>query len=789
MDAASLTRDGFRVGEWLIEPGASRATDAAGRVVELTHNQSRLLVALALRHGEPVARRELRDSLWPGTGGTEEKLRETVAGLRTLFAESARHPRYVASVGQDAYALLAHFEPLPAPAPTPHTTLPAGRLHWVLAELRRRNVVKVAVSYLIGMWIVLQVAEVTFAPLHFPNWWMTALTIMAIIGLPIVVVLAWAYEITPQGIVIDPSSSHGAAAVKMPRARQSLAPAIVAGVAAMAAVTGFAWWRSIDTPVSPAEATEPTGASAPPSVAVLPLVDLTPKGDTAWLGDGLSEELSTRLAQVPGLRVAARTSAFEFRGRNLDVRKIGQLLGVRHVLEGSVRRDGDAVRVTVQLIDARTGFHVWAGNFDRAWRDVLSLQDEIARSVTAALRVVLMDGPVPGPASAGANLLDSRGIDPYLEGLARLRQPGDRSSLDEAEQAFRTAIRIAPGFAGAHAGLCRTLARGFDYSRDRRVLAEAEQACQRSLALDATLIDTEKALAGLYVSDGRFRDAADAYAKVIARNARDADALLGLGQAHEGLGRGREAEASLRKATEIEPAYWSTHMALGRFLFQRGRADEALAAFRRVTELVPSSAIAWSNVGAALQLKGDLATAEQAYVTSLKLEPSKGAYSNVATIQFALGRFEDAAGSFAKAIELGPHDQVVHGNLADALWQIDGRREEATRAYGRAIELAERELAATPNDSILRAQVGYYYGRVGDGQRSLAYLDEALRAGPELLYVQYYRGVAAADRGDRETALAAVSDMIDLGYPREQLRSAPEFRSLLEDPEYKNLVG
>ena len=172
MDAASLTRDGFRVGDWLIEPGASRATDSAGRSVELTQNQSRLLVALALHHGEPVSRRALRDSLWPGAAGTEEKLRETVAGLRTLFAESARHPRYIASVGQDAYALLAHFQSVTPPAPSSGSPPTAGRLHWLLAELRRRNVVKVAVSYLIGMWIVLQVAEVTFAPLHFPGWWM-----------------------------------------------------------------------------------------------------------------------------------------------------------------------------------------------------------------------------------------------------------------------------------------------------------------------------------------------------------------------------------------------------------------------------------------------------------------------------------------------------------------------------------------------------------------------------------------------------------------------------------------
>jgi TolB-like protein/Flp pilus assembly protein TadD/DNA-binding winged helix-turn-helix (wHTH) protein len=786
MDASSL-RDGFRVSDWLIEPRASRATDGSGRVVELTQNQTQLLVTLALRHGEAVGKRTLREALWPDATGSDDKLRETIASLRALFGENPRHPRYIASVGQDGYALVAHFEPAPQRA-EPVPARPAARLHRLLTELRRRSVIKVGASYLLAMWIILQVAQVTFAPLHFPGWWMTALTILAILGLPIVIVLAWTYEITPQGVVVDPGSG-GAGLVNLPKPRHLLAPAIVFGVAAMAGVTGLAWWRTIDTPVEfPGAGGTADTEPGPQSVAVLPLVDLSPSGGNAWLGDGLSEELSTRLAQVPGLRVAARTSAFEFRGKNLDVRRIGQSLGVRHVLEGSVRREGEGVRVTVQLIDARTGYHVWAGNFDRAWRDVLTLQDDIARSVTAALQVVLMDTK-GGAAAARATLLDARAVDPYLEGLALLRQPGDRSSLAEAQQAFRAAIAIAPDFAGAHAGLCRALARSFDQSRDRRALDEAEVACQRSLALDATLIDTEKALAGLYVSDGKFRPAADSYSRVIARNPRDADALLGLGQAYEGLGRAREAEASLRKATEIEPAYWSTHMALGRFLFQRGRADEALAAFSRVTELVPASAVAWSNVGAALQLKGDLASAEKAYAASLKLEPSRGAYSNVATIQFVLGRFDDAARNFEKAVALGEHDQVVHGNLADALWQIEGRREEAVRVYGRAIKLAEQELASTPNDSILRAQVGYYYGRIGEAQRSLAYLDEALRAGPELLYVQYYRGVAAADRGDRETALAAVSDMIRLGYPREQLRSAPEFRSLLADPEYKKLVG
>ena len=236
---------------------------------------------------------------------------------------------------------------------------------------------------------------------------MTALTILAVIGLPIVATLAWSYEITPGGIVLDDGTPDG---VKLPRARRAVAPAIVAGVALMAVVTGFAWWRSIE--MGGTEASPQVDAKYP-SIAVLPLVDMSPSGGNSYLGDGLSEELSMRLAQVPGLRVAARTSAFEFKDRNVDVRRIGQSLGVRHVLEGSVRRDGDNLRVTMQLIDAANGYHVWAGSYDRSWSDVISIQDEIARSVMEALRIVLVPAET-SPEAVSAATLDVRAVDPSI---------------------------------------------------------------------------------------------------------------------------------------------------------------------------------------------------------------------------------------------------------------------------------------------------------------------------------------------------------------------------------------
>ncbi len=791
MDADSLD-DGFRVGDWLIEPRECRAS-RDGRAVDLTGEQVLVLMALASRHGEAVNHRTLRNEIWPNGAGAEERLRQAVSVLRELFGDKPRHPRYIASVGNDAYALVAHFErvtPVDAPpalAPDGRATQ-VGRWQRLLVELQRRHVFKVMASYLVGMWIMLQVAQVTFEPLRFPAWWMTALTILAVIGLPIVTTLAWTYEITPNGVKVDAGADSTGVMRRLARPRQSIAPVVVTGVALMALVTGFAWWRSLDVAGSVAAEPAPPLEPGPRSIAVLPLVDMSAAGGNTFLGDGLSEELSTRLAQVPGLRVAARTSAFEFKGKNLDVRKIGQSLGVRHVIEGSVRRNGDSVRVTVQLIDTATGYHVWAGNFDTAWRDVLELQDDIAKSVTDALQVVLKDTD-PRHGAGKGHQLDTRAIDPYLAGLGALRQPGDLSRLKQAEQSFRSAIDIDPAFAGAYAGLCRTYARQFDRTRDPAALASAETVCRKALALDETLVETEKALASMALASGKFESARTAYAGLIERNPRDADAHIGLGDVRVGLGQGAEAEASYRQAVAVEPAYWGAYSALATHLFQRGKIDEATAAMRKVTELVPSSANAWSNLGGALQMKGDFSQALAAYDRSLQLEPSKDAYSNLATTYYYLGRFPEAIQSYERAATLGEHDYVIQGNLADALWQLPARRDDAISRYRRAIILAEARLETTPLDPRLLAQLGFYYSRVGEEERSRRYLADALARGPELLYVQYFIGVAAADRRDRATALRAVSELVRLGWPPAMLRSAPEFRSLLQDAEYKRIVG
>jgi len=763
MDAGDLQR-GFRLGEWLVEPRDGHIA-GHGQSRTLPPQQMRILVCLAEHHGEAVDRGTLCERAWPGEQATDDMLRESIAALRESLGASRQDNRSIVSVARGGYALISHFEKLPATEAAP-PSIPQGllsRAQALVSELRRRNVFKVVGAYLIGMWIVLQVAETTFEPLRFPGWWMTALTILTVLGLPVVAVLAWSYEITPGGIVRDAAD---AGAVRLPRARRAVAPVAVAGVSLIAAVTGFAWWRSIEQP-APAPAVDVSASS----IAVLPLVDMSPAGGDTYLGDGLSEELSMRLAQVPGLRVAARTSAFEFKGRNVDVRKIGESLGVRHVLEGSVRRDGDSLRVIVQLIDARNGYHVWSGSYDREWRDVLAIQDEVARSITAALRVVLT--PATERELAGKADVDARAFDPYLAGLAMLQQSADLSRLNEAGKLFREAVRIDPGFARAHAGLCDVGVRRHDRTRDPADLRTAEASCKEALALNPSLVETEKALAALYVAGGKHDQASKIYRGLIARNAADADGHIGLGSALQGAGDLDAAEQSFRRAVEAEPTYWRACNALGTFLYQRGKIDEAITAYRRVTELTPASAVAYNNLGAALQMTGDLTGSAEAYRRSLAIEPTRAAYSNLGTVYYYLGQYTEASTYHEKAAALAAQDQSLWGNLADSVWQIPQRRPDALGYYRRAIGLAERELASVPDDALVMAQLAFYYQRVGDPGRSTVRLARAMELGRDSPYVAYYAAATMMARGDAAEAARLASLAVKNGYPRALLDADP----------------
>lgn len=525
----------------------------------------------------------------------------------------------------------------------------------------------------------------------------------------------------------------------------------------------------------------------PKTIAVLPLIDISPGGGNEYLGDGLAQELSSRLARVPGLRIASRTSAFAFKGRSADVRTIAQILGVRHVLEGSVRREGTRLRVTAQLIDAGTGFHVWSQTYDRTWQDLLTIEDDLARAIVDALQVMLSGDIAQRFSQPPTTRVEA--FDLYLGGLAKLRQPASAKQLEEAESIFNEALVTDPRFALAYAGLCESYTIGYDRSRDTALAAKAEGACRQALARDASLFEVETALANVYLASGRSEQAAVIFRGAVRRDPSNADAYIGLARAYEGQHRTAEAESTYRRAIDADPGYWATYSAWGGFLFQHGRAGAAVAQYRHVTELVPAGASGFNNLGAALEMTGDFPSAAHAFEESLALEPTRSAYSNTGTMYYFLGRFPEAVAMFRKAAELATEDHRMWGNLADALYRIPTGHQEAESSYHHAIQLAERQLRINAKEAVDWAQLAYYYVRVGDVAHARQLAARALELGTDLVFVHYYAALISMASGDEAAALESLRRAVDLGFPRLLVRAAPEFATLHRDERFRQLLA
>ena len=783
MDASDLRR-GFRLGDWLVEPPELRITGPAGSLA-MTQAQADLLLALAERPGETVSRRDLSERIWPGQDGQDVPLDDTARSLRELLGGSTQNKPYIVGVDGDSFMLV--LQPGPAgfaralqPTATAVTGLAAAApaaessrsLAALFLELKRRNVLRVLGAYAVGMWLVLQVAQTTFEPLQLPAWWMTALTILAVVGVPIVFVLAWSYEITPGGIVLDEGVPGG---FKLPRARRALAPALVAGVTLMAAVTGYAWWRTLGGEAAGSEQARGFVPS-PESIAVLPFVDMSPEGESAYLGDGLSEELSSDLAKLPKLRVAARTSAFAFRGKDIDVRRIGEQLGVRYVLEGSVRREGNRVRVTAQLIDAVSGFHAWTQSYDRPWQDLIGIQTEISGAIAQQLQTVLT--PEIAQQLKAARTLDSKAYDFYLAGVSQLRQAGTASNLEQAENNFRRALAADPGFVRAQAGLCEAIISRYDRTNDVSLVAAAEAACRAALEADPTLRETELALGRLYLASGRLEQSEAIYRSLLKRAPGDAEVRIGLGRALARSNRTAEAEKSFREAVMVEPGYWQAYNSLGNFLFNLGRSDEAAAAYARATELAPGNATGFNNLGAARMTAGDLDGAAKAFEQSLRIEPSRSAYSNLGTVYYSVGRLEEAARMYTRATELAPEDFVTRGSLGDAHWFLPNGRDRALQEYRRAAALAERSLAVDATSAETWYLLGYYYARLGENERSIRYVKRAVDIAPDSPHASYFAAISAAARGDKQEASRMINRALEQGYPKALAVSDPALRGV-----------
>jgi TolB-like protein/Flp pilus assembly protein TadD/DNA-binding winged helix-turn-helix (wHTH) protein len=720
--ASGPDQAGFQVDDLIVDLGQQRVT-RAGVEIPLPHLSFDLLVTLARAAPNLVTFDQLTERVWTGLVITPETISQRVKLVRTALGDDPHAPHYIGGVRGRGYRMVANVRPL--------------------SERRHSEPVT---PY-------------------------------------------WVDESRPPAAAADPG--HAASPAAAPAASPSGGPGAfgwLGGILAVLALLAVPWaaTRYLRTQHAAEPGSTSVRVQPPHTIAVLPLVDVTPGDGNTYLGDGLAQELSTRLARIHGMRVASSTSASSFADRHTDVRTIAQTLGVRHVLEGSVMREGNQLRVTAQLIDADSGYNVWSQTYNRTWQDLVAIQDDVARSIISTLKVVLSSEVAQKTSQPPTTQVEAFNL--YLEGLAKLGGSG-QSHLEAAEDSFRQALVLDPKLALAYAGLCERYAKGYDETRDAALVKKAESACGAALKLDDSLREVSAALAHLYRVSGRSDEAAALFRGLIRADPDNADGYMGLGEALAGAQRNTEAEHALRQAVEVEPTYAGAQTALGNFLFRNGRFTAALPILRRVTELVPANPHAYSNLGAAYLMTADFPQAAAAFERSLALEPSRSAYSNLGSVYYFLGRYADASHMYARSTELAAQDHRVWGNLADALWQLDTGRTEAKQDYRRAISLAQRSLEVNPKDAISWMLLAFYSARTGDSEHVDAYANRALQLGAADPYVHYYAALVALERGDADGVLAALGRAVELGYPPQLIRAAPDFTSLRNDARFRKLVS
>jgi len=452
-------------------------------------------------------------------------------------------------------------------------------------ELKRRNVFRVGIAYLIGAWLLMQVADVVLNNIAAPGWVFKAIMLLVGIGLPIALFFAWAFELTPDGVKRE-SEVDRSQSIRIETGQKMNRGIIVILVIALAY---FVWESRFEEDAVPPPALTsdeqvannviPAKAgihsdltqSKEQSVAVLPFVNMSSDPEQEYFSDGITEEIINALVKIPGLSVPARTSVFGFKGQQGDVRKIGQELGVAHILEGSIRSQGNQVRITAQLIKVDDGFHLWSETFDRKLENIFAVQEEIATSIATVLigELGLAIAPVPNKTR------NMEAYDYYLQGRALLRQRDD-----QAVEVLEKATLSDPDFAPAWAALA--IAYQVDLNHEK-----AKETAERALQLDPDNVDALDAMASALRAQLRWTEAEAFYDHALAIDPQSSELLEDYAEFLAFTGRTDEALKVTTRGYAIEPNLLPLAMAHTEALLSNGRLGEALSLAEHITTTNP----------------------------------------------------------------------------------------------------------------------------------------------------------------------------------------------------------
>jgi TolB-like protein/Flp pilus assembly protein TadD len=559
-----------------------------------------------------------------------------------------------------------------------------------IKELKRRNVIRVAIAYAVAAWLLIEITATTFPILKLPDWSVTLVTVFVLIGFPLALIFAWAYELTPEGLKKEKDVDRSESITHITGRKLDFAIIAVLAIALVFFASTHQWGSETGN-----------AETADKSIAVLAFADLSREGDQEYFSDGISEELLNVLAKIPGLRVAARTSSFQFKGENRDIIDIGKQLNVAMVLEGSVRKADLQIRITAQLVDARSGFHLWSETYDRELANIFAVQDEISAAIVEALKEHLGLQVEAAPRMIAAANNDAH--EAYLRGRHLVVQR-TKATIEGAVREFEKAIALDPDYALAHAELAIATLFLSQYGdlTVTEAIARAAPHAEKAVALDPSLAEAH---------------AATGYVLRFQWNAE-------------------EALTHFRQAIQINPNYAIVYNAMGIILASLGRYEEGFAARETGLRLDPLSIPTRANYVSMLMNRNRLAEAARELEKLASISPTNYA-SHRGLLTSRGGKWANGVLGYLDALQLEPDRQITRNNLA---WQFAaiGLENEALsvskhplpgvlRMLGRpgdAVTVAEARLAEDPMSLPARGDLGLALASAGDYARARPILEE-----------------------------------------------------------------
>jgi TolB-like protein/Flp pilus assembly protein TadD len=585
-----------------------------------------------------------------------------------------------------------------------------------LDEVKRRKVYQVAAAYIIAAGGIIQLASAAFPAWELPNWVLRLVIVLLLMGFPIALILAWAYDITAQGVRATPTP----AGLRSHR-RRNIVMLVLTGVTISAAAGFFLLPRL-------------SAHKCDKSIAVLPFENLSDEKENAYFADGVQDDVLTNLSKIGDLKVISRTSVMPYRGKGSNVREIGKALGVGAILEGSVRRIGNRVRVNVQLINADTDEHMWAEDYDRDLTDVFAIQTDLAQQIVRELQAKL--SPMEKAQIEKKPTQNPEAYLAFVRGHDLFTRPDKlRADTEEAEQQFERATRLDPTFAGAFAALAWIddwMYHTFDPTPARKEKARA--AAQEAIRLQPDLPEAHLALGFYYYYCERdYQNALKEFGIAKLSLPNSAEVYMAIGSIERRQGKWAQSTGNFEKAASLSPKDSFILVNLGDNYRANKDFKTADKIFDRAIEAAPNSLNARAEKAMlAFDWKGDLSMMERDLADMpLGVDPEGLVTFGRVQLLMLQRKFPEALGVLRQLSPNLPHDSKPREFLEGAIYTFLNDKEKARSAFKNARQIAEKSVREAPNDAFRHAALGQILAGLGEKEAAIAEGKRAVNLVPE----------------------------------------------------------